>query len=521
MRKLPEGWVNAPIKELCHLINGKAFKPSEWSTTGLPIVRIQNLNNPSASYNYFDGHVEDRFLIENGDLLFAWSGTPGTSFGAHIWKGERAVLNQHIFKIVYPRNLIDQSFFKYAINQKLDEIIRKAHGGSGLRHITKGKFEKISISLPPISEQKLIVESVEGLLQKSGDAKAALDTIPSLIDQYRQTVLAAAFRGDLTKNSRSGISEGWSTGTVGSIVRGIQSGKSFKCVERPPKAGEKGIVKVSAVSWGHFNEDESKTVTDTSRLNEKAKILEGDFLFSRANTIELVGACLIAHKFQKDLYLSDKILRLDVPDEYKIYLKWFLRSPAGRMQIEEKATGAQHSMRNISQASLRNIEMPFPPKKEMLLIGDAMEEMERFADQIYSRIVDIRSELNAFDQSVLAKAFRGELAPQDANVEHASALLRRIKIERNQLEKKLKSEKKMAEGRRTAKNKKTIISITDALRESKKALSSQELFSAAGYPIDADTDLIEQFFLDIRKAIDEEKIQTWREQNQDIFKLVG
>ena len=67
----------------------------------MPIIRIQNLNDKDASFNFYDGPVDKRFAVERGDLLFAWSGTPGTSFGAHLWSGDSAVLNQHIFKVEF------------------------------------------------------------------------------------------------------------------------------------------------------------------------------------------------------------------------------------------------------------------------------------------------------------------------------------------------------------------------------------------------------------------------------------
>jgi type I restriction enzyme S subunit len=94
---------------VCNFINGKAFKPSDWSSTGVPIVRIQNLNDEAATFNYFEGDIEDKYWIDNDDLLFAWSGTPGTSFGAFIWNCGKAVLNQHIFR-VEPASSIDKWF---------------------------------------------------------------------------------------------------------------------------------------------------------------------------------------------------------------------------------------------------------------------------------------------------------------------------------------------------------------------------------------------------------------------------
>ena len=83
---IPEDWSVYTIGETVILINGRAFKPSDWTTYGLPIIRIQNLNDPSATYNYYDCPVEERYYVNEGDILFAWSGTRESSFGARIWR---------------------------------------------------------------------------------------------------------------------------------------------------------------------------------------------------------------------------------------------------------------------------------------------------------------------------------------------------------------------------------------------------------------------------------------------------
>ena len=141
------------IGEACTLINGRAFKPTEWSREGLPIVRIQNLNDINAPFNYFDGKVNDQHLINSGMLLFSWSGTPGTSFGAFMWNRGLGVLNQHIFKVI-PKLDFDLDYLRYAINGQLTAIIAKAHGGVGLQHITKAELEKIVLLQPSMQEQK-------------------------------------------------------------------------------------------------------------------------------------------------------------------------------------------------------------------------------------------------------------------------------------------------------------------------------------------------------------------------------
>lgn len=95
---IPEDWETSTIAQAMSLINGFGFKPKDWKTSGTPIIRIQNLNDPNATFNYFDDLISSRYNVENGDLLFAWSGSKGVSFGARIWNGEKSLLNQHIFE---------------------------------------------------------------------------------------------------------------------------------------------------------------------------------------------------------------------------------------------------------------------------------------------------------------------------------------------------------------------------------------------------------------------------------------
>lgn len=83
---IPEDWEMAQIRDVCRLVNGRGFKPFEWQSAGLPIIRIQNLNG-SEDFNYYAGQFNPKILVEHGQLLFAWSGSRGTSFGPHVWNG--------------------------------------------------------------------------------------------------------------------------------------------------------------------------------------------------------------------------------------------------------------------------------------------------------------------------------------------------------------------------------------------------------------------------------------------------
>ncbi len=199
---LPQGWVWTRINDICNLINGRAFKPTEWASKGLPIVRIQNLNNEAAEFNYCDFRVDDKYIINRGQLLFAWSGTPGTSFGAHIWKKEKAVLNQHIFRVEINESNVDKIYLMYLLNRNVDEYIRKAHGTAGLAHITKGKFGNSIVPIAPLPIQKLIVSEIEKQFSRLDEAVAALKRVRASLKRYKASVLKAAVEGKLTEEWR-------------------------------------------------------------------------------------------------------------------------------------------------------------------------------------------------------------------------------------------------------------------------------------------------------------------------------
>jgi type I restriction enzyme S subunit len=161
---IPENWRWIAIGHAMSLVNGIAFKPENWTPDGTPIVRIQNLNNPEAPFNRFNGQIASKFYIDSGDFLISWSGTPGTSFGAFIWNRGKAILNQHIFRCELPEGVFVKEYLRLAVNARLDEMISLAHGAVGLRHITKGKLETILLPLPPLAEQKRIVAKVDELM---------------------------------------------------------------------------------------------------------------------------------------------------------------------------------------------------------------------------------------------------------------------------------------------------------------------------------------------------------------------
>lgn len=142
------------------------------------------MNNKKAEFNYYTGNTDQNIVIHSGDLLFSWSGSRGTSFGAHIWRGENAVLNQHIFKVEHTDN-IDRKYLYLALNDAVTTIEENLHGGVGLVHITKGNLEKIKIPIPSPEVQKQLVAEVE----REEEIATANRQLVNLYEQKIQNVL--------------------------------------------------------------------------------------------------------------------------------------------------------------------------------------------------------------------------------------------------------------------------------------------------------------------------------------------
>ncbi len=184
----PLQWLFVRLGQVLEMVNGRAFKPTDWLESGLPIVRIQNLNNAQAPFNYCDPKVvEDRHLIRDSDFLISWSGTPGTSFGAFIWNRGLAALNQHIFRCVQIGDAFWPNFLRLAINSQLDVLIAQAQGGVGLQHVTKGTLESLPLPLPPLAEQQRIVAKVDELMALCDQLEAELKNR----ENYRRRLLEA------------------------------------------------------------------------------------------------------------------------------------------------------------------------------------------------------------------------------------------------------------------------------------------------------------------------------------------
>lgn len=218
----------------------------------------------------------------------------------------------------------------------------------------------------------------------------------------------------------SQIPASWAVCNLGGLIERIEAGLNVKCEERPPLEGERGLVKISAVTWGRFDAMQSKTLPAEMKPEQSRRIQKGDLLLSRANTLELVGASVIVHEIDKELYLSDKVLRLVISEGMKSWVNYALKTQTMRKAIGDVSSGNQLSMRNISQDKLRGLTVPVAPLNEQRRIADKLDTILTRVDALNDRIARIAPLLKRFRQSVLATATSGRLT-EDWRLTHSSA----------------------------------------------------------------------------------------------------
>ena len=201
------------LGEVGTYINGYAFKPSDWGTSGLPIIRIQNLTNQNTEPNYFDGPYNSKFEVNKGDILIAWSG----SLGIHIWQKNKALLNQHIFRVEFNKCDIDKMYFYYAVKYNIHKMLHLTHGAT-MRHIIKSDFEQIIIPYPRLEAQAKISKVLNYLDQNIINYRNILINLELLIKSRFVEMF-----GDITERGRFKVKR-WKE------VLDIFNGKDYKNV---------------------------------------------------------------------------------------------------------------------------------------------------------------------------------------------------------------------------------------------------------------------------------------------------
>jgi type I restriction enzyme, S subunit len=488
VRELPDGWLDVDLGDISSFEMGQAPPGSASNFEGVGTIFVKAGEFGTLFPVIREWTIDPKRFAKEGDVLIC-------VVGATVGKLNLAIdcaIGRSVAAI-RPLPGIQQRCIYYQLLRKVDEI-RAGSSGSAQGVISSVDLSRIQMRLPPAKEQTRIVTKLEELLSALDAGVAELKAAQKKLAHYRQSLLKAAVSGELTaawreKNppketgqqllqrilrERRGrwetaqtlkfqaqgkappkgwkekyvepvqpevgklptLPAGWIWSSMDSLLVNIEAGASFKCEERPPNPEEIGVVKVSAVSWGEFNEQESKTCHDLQRIDSSLLVQPGDFLFSRANTIELVGACVIAKSVNLRVMLSDKILRfLFASDSLKPWVRTFLRSEFGRQQIESLASGNQESMRNIGQGRIREILIPIPPSDELVAIENMLDTQMNGVAKQAAWIEQSLKQSTAQRKNILQAAFSGQLVPQNPADEPASALLARIRAAREAMSK--------------------------------------------------------------------------------------
>ncbi|MGH9197142.1 MAG: restriction endonuclease subunit S, partial [Acidimicrobiia bacterium] len=387
-----------------------------------------------------------------------------------------------------PETGLDLKYLLYVFRRFAEELDAKGTGTT-FKAVSGKVVREFLIPIAPSSEQTRIADALDELFSDLDAGVAALERVRENLKLYRASVLKAAVEGALTAEWRQQhphtepasellkrmlaerrrrweedqlakfktkdqeppknwkakykepvapdttdfppLPEGWCWVRIEQLLFGIEAGKSFTCEPRPASPSEWGVIKVSAMSWGTFNENENKAVPKGKGHNPHYEIQPSDLLLSRSNTVELVGASVLVERCRAKLLLSDKSMRLLYsPQLDRRWLRMTLASTHVRQQMSHTATGTSDSMRNISQDNVGNVRIVLPALAEQGAIVEAVEDQLSVIDHLEADLAAKLKSAQALRQAILRHAFTGRLVPQDANDEPAAELLKRIAAER-------------------------------------------------------------------------------------------
>lgn len=269
--------------------------------------------------------------------------------------------------------------------------------GANLPRLSPSVLEEFLIPLPPLEEQKRIVD----ILDRAEALRAKRRAILVQLDELTQSIFVDMF-GDPVENPKN-----WNVEKVQYVISEIEAGWSANGESRPREKNEYAVLKVSAVTQGVFLPEECKVINNNIEFKKIVTPEKEDVLFSRANTLELVGAsCLIRENYPY-LLLPDKLWKIKVNQE-KIcpeYFKFILSHPTIRHEISKRSTGTSGSMYNISMEKFRQIDITVPPieiqKKFSIIIG----KIEKIKQSQQQSLLELN---NLFD-SLSHEAFTGKL----------------------------------------------------------------------------------------------------------------
>jgi type I restriction enzyme S subunit len=384
-----ELWKDYKLGEVAEFINGRAFKPSEWETSGKLIIRIQDLtgsiNDPHFSTKSFD----PKYLVRKHDLLISWSAT----LDAYIWAKEDAWLNQHIFKVKENPKIITRKFLFFLIKKEIDAIKRQVHG-STMKHITKPRFTSTKIRIPSIETQEKIVETIEKAEQLQQWRKES----DKLTNDYLNGIFLKLF-GDPLNNPKK-----WRTFPLEELC--CKNRKITYGIVQPGNSVKSGVSIVRSsdllddyISLKGLKEIDPK-IEDRS---PRSRLKGGELLVSVRGTI---GPVAIAIKELRNANVSRGVAILDPSDKIKVeYLFGLFRLPVFRKWLDGFARGI--ALRQLNLNILRLLKIPLPPIELQEKYSTFLGEIKEIQDYQINAKEQIQDFFNRINQALEAEPYVG------------------------------------------------------------------------------------------------------------------
>ena len=450
MRELPEGWAICKLGDYIKLKNGFAFKSQDYiekKSDTFPVIRISDIDGQYASdlnaVHVSKNQVVEGFEVESGDLLIAMSGATTGKIGVYIGVSI-AYQNQRVGNL----KLISEadgcsSFRNHLISRLSGKILEDAYGGAQ-PNISGKAIEDLEIPLPPLNEQKRIADRLDQLLTRTDKTKAHLDRIPLLLKRFRQSVLAAATSGKLTADWRENdgpesvqidldtlypISSKWNwviISEIGTVRGGKRLPKGESLVQRD--TGQI-YIKAGNLKNGTVVADDLMFVPHHLKDVIKRYIVSGGDVY-----VTIVGACIgdsgIIPNSLDGANLTENAAKIcNLKNCTSNFLAMWLQSPICQQLIQENTLSAAQG--KLALFRIEQLPLPLPPIEEQQEIVRRVEALFAKADRIEAQYKNARQQVDRLTPALLAKAFRGELVPQDPKDEPASVLLERVKEARS------------------------------------------------------------------------------------------
>src|SRR6266487_1360334 len=395
----PLQWKMVRLEEVASYINGYAFKPSDWGTKGLPIIRIQNLNDPTKQYNYFAGQIPERYLVREGDILISWS----ASLGTYMWSGTDAWLNQHIFKAIVKENIIFRDYFYWVMTRQIEHIAAEQTYGSTMKHVVQKSFLNSQIPLPPLSEQHAIAKVLrtmyKAILLRRDELELGRERKAALME-YLFT--HGAHNEPIKRTEIGEIPESWQVVRLGEVFM-TQLGKMLSPKAKVGKF-PKPYMRNANVQWGHV--DYSEVFEMDSNENEKTKfrLKNDDILVCEGGE---VGRTAIWRDELSECYFQKAIHRLR-PRSNQMLPTFFLYHMEHAFLYENiyGVAGTETTIAHLPQDKLVSMLIPKPSLDEQKLIAQILEACD-------TCILTLQREIKLLEElfkAVLEELMTGQLS---------------------------------------------------------------------------------------------------------------